>query len=51
MESLLSNKTLQANYAGDVMGGYVVLGMLGAFSFWERSIDGGKNPDDGLFAP
>ncbi|MDB4442656.1 hypothetical protein N9219_04480 [bacterium] len=33
MKNLLSNKTLQATYVGDVMGGSVVLGMLGAFLF------------------
>jgi len=33
MKNLLSNKTLQATYGGDVVGGSVVLGMLGAFLF------------------
>jgi len=31
MKNLLSNKTLQATYGGDVIGGSVVPGMLGAF--------------------
>ncbi len=31
MKNLLSNKTLQATYGGDAMGGSVVRGMLGAF--------------------
>lgn len=35
MKNLLSTKTLKATYAGDVMGGSVVLGMLGRFSFEE----------------
>ena len=35
MKNLLSNKTLQATYGGDVIGGSVVLGMLGAFLFKE----------------
>lgn len=51
MNNLLSNKTPQANRSGDAMSGSVVLVMLGAFLFCERSIDGGKNPDDGPFAP
>ena len=33
MKNLLSNKTLQATYGGDVMGGSVVPGMLGASLF------------------
>ena len=31
MKNILSIKTLQATYGGDVMGGSVVPGMLGAF--------------------
>ena len=31
MKNLLSNKTLQATYGGDAIGGSVVRGMLGAF--------------------
>ena len=33
MKNLLSNKTLQATYGGDVVGGSVVRGMLGAFLY------------------
>lgn len=33
MKNLLSNKTPQAPYGGDVMGGSVVLGILGTFLF------------------
>jgi len=33
MKNLLSNKTLQATYAGDVIGGSVVPGQLGAFLY------------------
>jgi len=33
MKNLLSNKTLQATYGGDVTGGSVVPGQLGAFLF------------------
>ena len=33
MKNLLTNKTPRATYGGDVMGGSVVLGMLGASLF------------------
>jgi hypothetical protein len=33
MKNLIKNKTLQAPYGGDVIGGSVVRGMLGAFLF------------------
>ena len=33
MKNLISNKTLQATYGGDVIGGSVVPGMLGAFFY------------------
>ena len=36
MKNLLLNKTLQATYGGDVIGGSVVPGMLGAFLFLRR---------------
>jgi len=36
MKNILSNKTPQATYGGDVMGGSVVPGMLGASLFLRR---------------
>jgi len=36
MKTLLPNKTLQATYGGDVIGGSMVPGMLGAFLFLRR---------------
>ena len=38
MKNLLSNKTLQATYGGDVIGGSVVRGMLGASLFFKEVI-------------
>jgi hypothetical protein len=40
MKNLLSNKTLQATYGGDAIGGSVVRGMLGAFLFLKRKAKG-----------
>ena len=40
MKNILSNKTLQATYGGDVIGGSVVPGMLGAFLFWKGGVYG-----------
>ncbi len=39
MKNLLSNKTLQATYGGDVIGGSVVRGMLGAFLCTSKAAD------------
>ena len=40
MKNLLSNKTLQATYGGDVMSGSVGPGMLGAFLLLRRKAKG-----------
>jgi len=42
MKNLLSNKTLQATYGGDVIGGSVVPGMLGAIFLIGVSMKGEK---------
>ncbi len=51
MKNLLSNKTPQAIYGGDVLGGSVVPGKLGAFLFLKRKAKGRNQTADEFEIP